>query len=93
MEHRGIDNTNMGGASNIPALDMLEAIMKKTAHLMLLSDFSKIISGINDKIVYHILCIYKGYLLLNISLISSLHLIYPFIFLNMCFELNSIDFK
>ncbi len=25
-------------------------------------------------IVYHIMCIYKGYLLLNISLISSLHL-------------------
>ena len=28
----------------------------------------------NRKIVYHILCIYKGYLLLNISLISSWHL-------------------
>ena len=45
------------------------------------------------QIVYHILCIYKGYLLLNISLISSLHLTYPFIFLNACLELNSIDFK
>jgi alkylation response protein AidB-like acyl-CoA dehydrogenase len=37
------------GASNIQALDMLEAIMKKKAHIRLLSDFSGIISEIRDE--------------------------------------------
>lgn len=36
------------GASNIQALDMLEAIMRKKAHIMLLSDFKDIISEIKD---------------------------------------------
>ncbi len=36
------------GASNIQALDMLEAIMKKKAHIKMLLDFQDIISKISD---------------------------------------------
>ncbi len=36
------------GASNIQALDMLEAIMKKKAHIKMLLDFQDIISDISD---------------------------------------------
>jgi len=37
------------GASNIQALDMLEAVMKKKAHIQLLSDFKNILSEIREE--------------------------------------------
>ena len=37
------------GASNIQALDMLEAIMRKNAHIKLLSDFGDIVSKIREE--------------------------------------------
>ncbi|WP_337860383.1 acyl-CoA dehydrogenase family protein [Ferroplasma sp.] len=37
------------GASNIQALDMLEAIMRKKAHIQLLSDFKELVSEIKEE--------------------------------------------